>query len=919
MVVDDQTGLSAVDDRLAAALSALRLEALAPALGAAGLSTLAALEDPLMASRTAFLALLKASGVGSLPQRQALANGLTKRRREGDVPVWVRPGDALLCFSPWNWLILPGSTVAVSAAVGAFLRVRWRVGDGGASAAPSLSLDAPAHDPQPMVLTATYRGHPPIRIRVRAGADGVMTLPPPPQPRLAPLASAETPCSAGEADVHDLTLQIESVVQTSDRWGNATDTVPPRPPAPALRVRGVRLPPGAIPTGKPSSTRSFIFGTSGGLAPSNGIGSVPSLPSSPPPLRVLAFGDSITEGVMARARDPNDPEIGDMATTSAGGSWATELARRMGGECSLVSFGRQGWTLPGNGGAPCFVEAWREVWAGTPRFAAVRGSKGARVAAAAAGASAGGASGGSRVAGDPPTAPVPVGHSATSPNAPASVAPFAMNSPSSVGASESPSLVLVNHGTNDALGGASDATVCDAVRAWCWEVRAMLGPAPVVAIVLPFGGFCAAAIRTGFQEYQGEGLDSSGDEECHGAGAVDSEGCKAVVAGVLGESGEGGNSIVERASILGRDPRTVLIALGDEVSEGLRGPAPKGPISIDGVHPNLDTHRRIAEAVHQALLGALSHLMVPLAVSPPALGGAGWAGRGEAEGARGGEGAGAGGDAPVLRVHLFGDSNVNTCLDIGSSAEEEIQEGEEEEMPKGGAGSGRGVRGGVATAPSGLSATKVYSGTDYSGTDYSVPDYSGRGTCSRGASSPGYFCLSHAFLAGSAMGLSNPHSHSGYRDALLSGLRRVRPGDVAALKFGQARLPSPPWYYVPPPRYFKQPRRGKERLCSNLDRRAASSYFTTPSVTNVPPPVIIAAETWKALLSSGLDRRARHSSPPPVLNASQPARAKRVSPFPVFPAGGQRLRFLFKDGGPAEPSIRGSLRRRGPQVFFFFG
>ncbi len=59
-----------MDDRLTAALCALRLSRLGDALAAAGLGELAACEHALLESRTAFLSTLRSAGIGTLPERQ---------------------------------------------------------------------------------------------------------------------------------------------------------------------------------------------------------------------------------------------------------------------------------------------------------------------------------------------------------------------------------------------------------------------------------------------------------------------------------------------------------------------------------------------------------------------------------------------------------------------------------------------------------------------------------------------------------------------------------------------------------------------------------------------------------------------------------------------------------------------------------
>lgn len=196
-----------LDEPLSTALSALRLEALAGPLSAAGLCSLETLESDVLASRTHFLARLKEAQVGTIPQRQALANGLLRRRRDGDAPVWLRPSDRHLQLSAWHWQSYADASrpAAAASAPGAYLRARWRAADG--PAAPALAVSSRAGEPLPMVLTVRYAGCAPTRLRPVADAAGLVALPAPP---------------AEEVHVYELTVQIEAAVQSADRWGSAT-------------------------------------------------------------------------------------------------------------------------------------------------------------------------------------------------------------------------------------------------------------------------------------------------------------------------------------------------------------------------------------------------------------------------------------------------------------------------------------------------------------------------------------------------------------------------------------------------------------------------------------------------------------------------------------------------------------------------
>ena len=58
---------------------------------------------------------------------------------------------------------------------------------------------------------------------------------------------------------------------------------------------------------------------------------------------------------------------GDLNANASTSSWAASAAESLDSEYSCVGYGRQGWTIHGNGHVPPFCDAWRSLWAGVPR------------------------------------------------------------------------------------------------------------------------------------------------------------------------------------------------------------------------------------------------------------------------------------------------------------------------------------------------------------------------------------------------------------------------------------------------------------------------------------------------------------------------------------------------------------------------
>ena len=166
------------------------------------------------------------------------------------------------------------------------------------------------------------------------------------------------------------------------------------------------------------------------------------------PKRILVFGDSIVEGVGAEAAKGRN---GDLIANAGAKTWVVALAERMDAEYSSVGYGRQGFTVRGNGNVPPFaasgVEAdedcsWDKLWAGRPRFAS--------------GATSGAASGAEAEQGTRPQL----------------------------------DLVLIMHGTCDGLiaGESASSAVRIATAALLPRLRAALGPQPKLFLCVPFGG-----------------------------------------------------------------------------------------------------------------------------------------------------------------------------------------------------------------------------------------------------------------------------------------------------------------------------------------------------------------------------------------------------------------------------------------------
>ena len=292
--------------------------------------------------RPELLQRMKTAGVAKLAQRQQIANAVGRLSRR-QLPQTLLPGDPCLFLTPWNWTIHDG--MAVTATPGAYGKVAWRGGapDGvveigiDTSEAPAtpfmtlcLSLDGFPASSSTVSEAVQYGGRETI-VRVSLARLGVT--------------------SACDTDVHTLTFGVLNSIQRYDRWGGSSsgrDTddggTRPRSPLPtaALRVQFIRLPVGAL-----------------------------SMAPAVRPRRLLAFGDSIVEGVGVGYRRGN---AGDLKANNALHSWVAHFACALESEFSSVGYGRHGWGVAGNGDVPPFLGeggastgSWEFVFSGVPR------------------------------------------------------------------------------------------------------------------------------------------------------------------------------------------------------------------------------------------------------------------------------------------------------------------------------------------------------------------------------------------------------------------------------------------------------------------------------------------------------------------------------------------------------------------------
>ena len=319
------------------------------------------------------------------------------------VGLLVSPSDPSLFFSPGNWQITDALASTVNP--GAYAKLSFR-----GSSSVALLVDAmPCLWSSCMTLSYSIDGLP-LQLKDNPVRDGTVSI---------PLAEKLDPSTT-----HSLAIHVYNSIQYGNRWLDVGQA-PYTDQRQALLLWGVLLDDGAQ-----------------------------AIPSKLRPKRLLAFGDSITEGVGAVCEGQ-----GDLQTNAATKTWVQATASALSAEYGQVGFGRQGWTIEGNAQVPPFFtpglalsdknSTWGYVFEGAQRsFAAL-------------------------------------------------------------------DYVFVLHGTNDGLSPATSppSRVVAACEGWLHAVRAAVGSQTVVFLVVPFGGFGSAnppinALAEAFSAYQSSAVDA---------------------------------------------------------------------------------------------------------------------------------------------------------------------------------------------------------------------------------------------------------------------------------------------------------------------------------------------------------------------------------------------------------------------------
>lgn len=313
-------------------------------------------------------------------------------------PLVVPVTDGNLFFSPYNWSsdgggamqanhVNAGSTYARTANPGAYLKFALNAAASGAATllldTSSLNGITAANGPT-LAVSLDGRAFATPLLAYAAGASRL-------------LLSANLAAGAHTVELYFRSVALSSDMAMGDRWNT---------PACAVKITGLEL------DGKGSATAA------------------PAVRSR----RMLAFGDSITEGADAVG------SANANADQDATQTYAQLLAIATDAEVGVVGFSGQGWTAAGYGNVPRFFDPAAPASAAFDKYAA----------------------GASRLAGGRLAPP--------------------------------PDEVLVAHGRNDAA--ATDAEVSAAVAGWIPAVRAD-APAARIAVVVPPDGSRRSAIAAG--------------------------------------------------------------------------------------------------------------------------------------------------------------------------------------------------------------------------------------------------------------------------------------------------------------------------------------------------------------------------------------------------------------------------------------
>lgn len=212
----------------------------------------------------------------------------------------VEANDPAINYSPYTWLV--GQPAAKTINSGAYLRLKL----GGPVASLVAHFDT-QHNLTPF---------PQIKYRLDGGPWSTATI-------AAAVPLDVTDSGDGE---HELELVVKATSQAMNRWNAPQET--------AVSFTGIS--------------------SSAGLRP---------MPSEVRPLRILAYGDSIAEGIRTiNNTAPVETDQNDSTT-----AWAYPLTNLMDAEVGVVGFGGLGLVNPGIGNVPPAPDSFKELWAGSPR------------------------------------------------------------------------------------------------------------------------------------------------------------------------------------------------------------------------------------------------------------------------------------------------------------------------------------------------------------------------------------------------------------------------------------------------------------------------------------------------------------------------------------------------------------------------
>ncbi|MFF1382757.1 LamG-like jellyroll fold domain-containing protein [Arthrobacter sp. NPDC058288] len=218
-------------------------------------------------------------------------------------PVTIAPNDANIVYSPYNWNVT--STQAKTINAGAYLRTTLS----GTATSLKAKFD----------LTNALTPLPQISFRVDGGSWTSTTI----------AADVTIPMPTNNTwGAHLVEILVKATTETQNRWNAPQNT--------AVVFLGFSADPSSITT-RTTRTRK---------------------------LYVLAYGDSITEGVRTLALNGAG---GDVDRNDSASGWAYPLGELMGAEVGVVGFGGHGIVDTGGGNVPGMVNTYNLLWAGQAR------------------------------------------------------------------------------------------------------------------------------------------------------------------------------------------------------------------------------------------------------------------------------------------------------------------------------------------------------------------------------------------------------------------------------------------------------------------------------------------------------------------------------------------------------------------------